>query len=78
MVTYSAVRNKRPNSLQVVQKLSGHSIMNKEKLSKGDAKWEKVMRVRRNLNEFNTSCCIVLFFAMCITVCVRVCMCVCL
>ena len=34
MFTYSAVRNKRPNSLQVVHKLSGRSIKNKEKFSK--------------------------------------------
>ena len=51
--------------------------MNKEKFSKGDAKWEKVMRVHRNLKEFSASCCIVLFFAMCTTVCVCVCVYVC-
>ena len=35
MFTYSAVRNKRPNSLQTCgTKLSGHSIKNTEKFSK--------------------------------------------
>ena len=32
-----------PNSLQVVQKPSGRTIKNKEKFSKGSAKWERVM-----------------------------------
>ena len=44
MFIYSAaVRNKRPNSLEVVQKLSGLSIKNKEMFSKGYAIWERVM-----------------------------------
>ena len=60
MFTYSAVRNKRPNSLQVVQKLSGHSIKNKEKCSIGYVKWECTGDV--SLKEFSTSCCIVIFF----------------
>ena len=43
------MRNRRPISLQAVQELSGRSIKNKEKFSKGYAKWEWVMLVRRNL-----------------------------
>ena len=37
------MRNKRPNSLQVVQKLSGGSIKNEEKFSKSYAEWKRVM-----------------------------------
>ena len=33
--------------------------------------------VYRNFKAFRESCCIVLFFAMCITLCVYVCVCVC-
>ena len=63
----------------MVQKLSGRSIKNKEKLSKvmpnGKAKGDVSTQEFQSLH---TSCCIVLFFAMCIAVCVCVCVvCVC-
>ena len=37
--------------------LNGRSIKNKEKFSKGYAKWERVMWVRRSLKEFSVTCC---------------------
>ena len=51
MLTYSAVRNKRPNSLHVVQKLSGWSIKNKEKFSicqmgMGDVSTQEFKRIQ--------------------------------
>ena len=44
------MRIKGPNSLQVVQKLSGRHLKNNRKFSKGYAKRERVMRVRKSLN----------------------------
>ena len=53
--------------------LSGQSIKNKEKFSKGYVKWERVMYVRTSKPSGHH----VLFFATRITLCVCVCVCVC-